>query len=293
MMTYAIIIANFVVFIPSLIFSNEIINELAFKPVYLSFERLPQIYTLFTSMFLHSTVDPFHIIFNTIMFVLIAPSFENRIGAKKFLLIYLTTGVFAAISHALLAPIIPSLTHIPFNPYIGLIGASGAISGILGAYTFAFPKDKVYFPVYIIIKMSVLYAGLIFLSIQTFYLFLGADPHIAYLAHIGGFISGIIIAALLIRNKKVESDTSTVTVSYDSYTPQKPGKINFSSLRGLATTPELREILNRIENETVPQVRDIWLEHFIEKTKCPKCGKTLNHFNKDIWCENCGFKTRY
>jgi len=52
-------------------------------------------------------------------------------------------------------------------------------------------------------------------------------------------------------------------------------------------------MLKRIESETVPQVRDIWLDHFLEKTKCPKCGKTLNHLDNEIWCESCGFKSNY
>ena len=52
MMTYAIIIANFIVFVLSLLFTLEIIGDLAFRPIYLSLEYFPQIYTLFTSMFL-------------------------------------------------------------------------------------------------------------------------------------------------------------------------------------------------------------------------------------------------
>ena len=288
MMTYTIIIVNFIVFIISLIFTNEIIGELAFKPIYISVENIPQSYTLLTSMFLHSTIDFFHIIFNMIMFILIAPSFEDRIGAKRFILIYIITGICAAISHALLAPLINPQS---FDPNIGLIGASGAISGILGAYAFSYPKDRVYFPIYILIRMPVIYAGVIFLTIQSFYIFIGSDSHIAYLAHVGGFIGGVIIAAIFLRGS--ERVTKEGHVVYDSYVPQKPGKINFSNLKGLATTSELKDMLKNIENETVPQVREIWLDHFLEKTKCPKCGKALNSFEGKIWCKDCDFKTDY
>jgi len=62
----------------------------------------------------------------------------------------------------------------------------------------------------------------------------------------------------------------------------KTPKIDFSDLKKLATSPELKEELKSIEKETVPQVRDVWLEHFLEKTKCPKCGKSLNHFDKNF-----------
>ena len=85
MMTYAIIIVNFIIFVLSLVFTFQIIGDLAFRPIYLSVQYFPQLYTLFTSMFLHSTYDYFHIIFNTLMFILIAPHFEGRIGRKKFL----------------------------------------------------------------------------------------------------------------------------------------------------------------------------------------------------------------
>jgi len=289
MMVYGIIFANFIVFFISLFFVNEVIGELAFKPIYLSSEQFPQLYTLFTSMFLHSTYPPFfHIIFNMFMFILIAPSFENRIGASKFLAIYLITGVCAALSHALLAQYLPQDTF-PYNPEIGLIGASGAISGILGAYAYAFPRDKVYFPIIIVVRMPVLYAGFIFLSVQSYYIFAGAESNVAYLAHIGGFISGIIISALLIRKK----DEWDQPISKRSYDDQKLREIDFSKLRELADTPELMGIVDKIEKETIPQARDMWFDHFMEKVRCPKCKHSLKTSKNIISCENCDFKTEY
>lgn len=293
MITYAILIANLVVFILTLVFQEKIygqwvstiIVDLGFRPIYLSLDYLPNIYTLFTSMFVHSGF--WHIFGNMIVFFFMGMAFEQRIGAKKFLAIYLLTGVCGALTHSLLN----------LDSSILLVGASGAIFGILGAFAYSYPRDEVVMPIPIyimfIMRIKVLYAAIIFAAFETFIVWLDVQDMTAHYAHFGGLISGVILAALLIRNKKATGDTSTVTVSYDSYAAQKPSKINFSSLRALATTPELREMLNRIENETVPQVREIWLEHFIEKTKCPKCGKTLNHFDKEIWCENCGFKIRY
>ena len=49
---------------------------------------------------------------------------------------------------------------------------------------------------------------------------------------------------------------------------------------------------NKIKNEDVPQVRDTWLEHFLEKTVCPKCGKPLHSFDNSVWCEYCDFRTK-
>jgi len=287
--TFALIIINFIVFIFSLIFHEELIGELAFRPIYLSIDQIPQIYTVFTSMFLHG--DFLHILFNMFMFLLIATTFEEKIGAKKFLAIYISTGVFAALFHVLLVP----LFFENINPNIGLIGASGAISGILGAYAVSFPKDRVFFPIIFIIRMPVLVAGILFLSIQTMFTFTDSSSNIAYLAHIGGFISGAIIAFIFVKNKGygLYEKVPIEKRFYDSYNPQKPEKINFKELEQFADTPELKDMLMKIKNENVPQVRDIWLEHFFEKTVCPKCGKSLNHFNHSIWCESCGFKKSY
>lgn len=293
MMTYAIIAISFVVFVISLIFSDTILGELAFRPIYLSAEYFPQLYTLLSSMFLHSVVNPLHIIFNMFMFILIAPSFEDRIGAKKFLAIYIITGFCAAISHAYVAPFFSDDPSAIAG--IGLVGASGAIAGILGAYAFSYPKDRVFFPIIFIIRMPVIFAGAIFLAMQTFFIVGGSDSHIAYFAHVGGFISGIVMGAIFIRRKDPALNESTTKEHriYDSYNQPRLSKIDFTELKKLATTRELKEMLGKIKDENVPQVRDIWLEHFLEKTLCPKCSSPLNHFNNKIWCEKCDYKSKY
>jgi len=292
MMTYAIIAISFIVFVISIIFSKAIMGELAFKPIYLSFESFPQLYTLFSSMFLHSIVSPLHIIFNMFMFLLIAPNFENRIGAKKFLAIYIVTGFCAAIAHSLIAPF---FSNNPEISKIGLVGASGAIAGVLGAYALSYPRDMVFFPVFFIIRMPVIYAGIIFLVMQTLFIVMPGESNVAYSAHIGGFIAGIILAAIFIRKKgpALNEPVTREQRIYNSYSPQRPRKIDFSELKKLATTRELKEMLGKIKDENVPQVRDIWLEHFLEKINCPKCGSSLNHFDRKIWCEKCDFRSKY
>ena len=285
MITYALIIANLIVFALTFVFENEIIGDLGFRPIYLSVQYFPNIYTLFTSMFVHSGF--LHIFGNMLVFFFMGIAFEQRIGAKKFLAIYLITGVCGALTHSL----------INLGSTTLLVGASGAIFGIMGAFAYSYPRDEIVMPVpigiMIIMKIKVIYATIIFAALETVVVMFDVQDTTAHFAHLGGLISGAILAAILIKNKKAENGTSTATYSYDSYAPQKPGKINFSSLKGLTTTPELKDMLNRIENETVPQVKDIWLEHFLEKVKCPKCGKALNSSEGKIWCESCGFKADY
>jgi hypothetical protein len=144
-----------------------------------------------------------------------------------------------------------------------------------------------------ITRVKVIYAVIIFAIMETVIVMFDVQDTTAHFAHLGGLIGGIILAALLIKKKKVANSASFETTYYDPYAPPKRDKTGLSNLRKLATTSELNEMLDRIEKETVPQVREIWLEHFLEKTICPQCKHALNHFDKKIWCENCGFKTDY
>ena len=301
MMSYALIVANFIIFIISTIFESEIIfgigdfagiysglGGLGFRSIYLNIELSPQIYTLFTSMFLHG--DFLHILGNMFIFFFVGIPFEQRIGWKKFIIIYLISGIIGTLSHSLL----------DLDSVIPLIGASGAIFGIMGAFAFSYPRDEVVMPIPVgffmmLRRIKVVYAVAIFAALETLFVFLGGRGNTAHFAHLGGLIGGFILAAILLRqNKKVDGTSASFkTTYYDSYNPQKTEKKDYSNLEKLADTPELKDILNRIKNETVPQVRDIWIEHFVEKAQCTKCGDKLFNLNNRISCEKCGFKIKY
>ncbi len=302
MISYALVIANLIVFFFSVFFTYELIYGfsvglpfagLGFRPMYLTLEMIPQWYTLFTSMFIHG--DFAHILGNMLVFFFIGTAFEQRIGKKKMILIYLLTGVCGALSHSIYA------LGIGGDSSITLIGASGAIFGIMGAFAYSYPWDEVVMPIplgFIMIfrKVKVLYAVILFAVFETVLVWWtsggGGQDNTAHLAHLGGLVSGIILAAVFIgRQEKIRK--STQTIYYDSFVQPKVQKIDMSKLKNLATTPELKEMLNRIEQETLPQVRDVWVEHFFEKARCPKCDSQLNHFDKKLWCENCGFRTKY
>ena len=296
MITYALIFANIIIFIISYIFMSEIIfgtsqyPGLGFRAIYLTTEYFPQTYTIFTSMFIHGGF--FHIFGNMLIFFFMGMPFEQRIGWKKFLIIYLITGIIGTLTHSILN----------LGSTVPLIGASGAIFGIMGAFAFSYPNDKVVLPIplgfiMLLRRIKVIYGVLFFIILETVIVWYestqGMQSNTAHFAHFGGLISGFIIAALFLRRKSVSDSASFQTTYYDSFVPQKPSQKDYSELRKLATTPELKEMLNKIEKETVPQVRDIWLEHFLEKTICPKCKNPLNHFDDKIWCEYCDFRTNY
>jgi len=294
MVTYALIIANVVIFVVTIIYYEQIVYGitnfagLGFRSIYLNPEYSPQLYTLFTSMFIHGGF--LHIFGNMFIFLFLGMAFEQRIGAKKFLIIYLITGVIGALTHSVL----------DLQSPVPLIGASGAIFGIMGAFAYSYPRDEIVMPIPVgimfITRIKVMYAVVIFALMETFIVWweAGAGPqsNTAHFAHLGGLISGFILAAILLRGTKTHTKLGQ-TIYYDSLAPQRPGRLNVSSLRKLADTPELKDMLIKIENETVPQVREVWIEHFLEKAICPKCSNPLNHFNGDVWCEQCGFKTKY
>jgi len=283
--TYGIIIANLFVFLVTIFFNNQIINDLGFRPAYLSLELFPNIYTLFTSMFVHSGF--LHILGNMFVFFFMGVAFEQRIGRKKFLVIYLITGMCGALTHSLLN----------IGSLIPLVGASGAIFGILGAFAYAFPREEVVMPVPIgimfIMRIKVIYATILFAVLETVVVMFSVQDSTAHFAHLGGLASGVILAAILIGKKTEKTKNANPAGSLDYMQIKKSDTINFSHLKELVKTPELRKILQRVETENVLQVRDMWLEHFLEKVTCPICNKPLNHFERRIWCEQEHFQTDY
>ena len=293
MMTYSLIIANFIIFILTILFQREIIfgleyygmAGLAFRPIYLSLEYSPQLYTLFTSMFIHSGL--MHIVGNMLVFFFIGMGLEQRIGWKKFIIIYLLSGIIGTITHSLLN----------LNSPIPLVGASGAIFGIMGAFAYSYPRDEVVMPIpigffMIFRRIKVIYAVLIFAAIETVIVIFNVQDTTAHFAHLGGLVGGVLLAYIIVGKNKTHTESGK-TIFFDTTNTIKQRKIDFSKLKNLATTPDLKEMLIKIEKENVPQVREIWLDYFLDKTICPKCGNKLKHNKNQIFCEKCDYKNNY
>jgi membrane associated rhomboid family serine protease len=159
-----------------------------------------QAVTLFTSMFLHG--GWIHLLGNMLALYIFGDNVEDRLGSGRYLLFYLVCGLVAAAAHIALNR----------NSSVPTIGASGAISGVLAAYLLFFPAARVitlvpvfFFPWFVEIP-AVIYLGFWFLS----QLFNGAFAVIsdmetfggvAWWAHIGGFIAGLILGPLLARRR--------------------------------------------------------------------------------------------
>jgi membrane associated rhomboid family serine protease len=174
-----------------------------------------RLYTLFTSMFMHASW--LHLLGNMLFLWVFGDNIEDIFGHVGYVLFYLFSGLAAAFTHilsVLYAPALSNLLGVPMTSdlYVGVVGASGAISGVLGAYLVLFPKAKVIALVfYLILPVpAVIFLGGWFL-LQLIYVFLDLSGGVAYFAHIGGFVVGMVLASLIgLRRKKAREIKSRI-----------------------------------------------------------------------------------
>ena len=188
--TRMLVIVNIVIFIATYFRPRRqfesIIWLFGVKPAYIL--RGKELYTLLTSMFLHG--DLHHIIGNMIYLWIFGDNVEDRMGHLKFLIFYLSSGIIGSIVQSIFMP----------NSTMPMIGASGAISGVLGAYFILFPWARILtlvlgFFIWLIEIPAYYYLGFWFL-LQLLYGTISLGGYIgpvAYWAHIGGFIFGLLI----------------------------------------------------------------------------------------------------
>jgi len=157
---------------------------------------VPAYMTIFSSMFMHG--GWMHLIGNMWYMKIFADNIEDNLGSRNFIIFYILCGIGAAIAQVL------ADTH----SQIPMVGASGAIGGVLGAYMINHPKAKVLvlIPYFIItiIKIRALYVLGFWFILQ----FISSGEGVAYAAHIGGFVTGIVL--ILFFNKKVIRKTKVI-----------------------------------------------------------------------------------
>lgn len=161
--------------------------------------------TIFTAMFMHGGLA--HLGGNLLYLWVFGDNLENRMGHLKYLLFYLFTGIVATLCHVGLCYILQKDLNTPS------LGASGAISGVLGGYLLLFPKNqvKVLLIAFIIRVPAFITLGLwIGLQLWSGWGSLGEKDGgggVAYAAHIGGFVAGL----LLVRYFVSSSDPTAPT----------------------------------------------------------------------------------
>lgn len=198
--TYILIVMNVLFFLAELGGGEEFIKQWAFVPQRFSANPIGDFATLFTSMFMHS--GWLHLAGNMLYLWIFGDNVEDRLGKIKYIFLYLLSGIAATFSQYLFFP----------DSNVPNVGASGAIAGVLGAYILFFPGQKVNVLLgrSIVAMQSVIVIGMwLFLQLVS-----GAGSlystqdtgGVAYMAHIGGFISGLAVAFAFRLTERKESN---------------------------------------------------------------------------------------
>jgi membrane associated rhomboid family serine protease len=163
------------------------VDQLVLEPT-----PIPVFLTLFTAMFLHGGLA--HIAGNMLYLWIFGDNVEDAMGHLRYLIFYLLTGVLASLSHVFVTAAFGG------NPLIPSLGASGAISGVLGGYIVLYPQRRVrVIWLYQILQVPALFAiGIWFLFqlISGAGMLGGSMGGVAYGAHIGGFLAGVLLVRL-------------------------------------------------------------------------------------------------
>ncbi|MCM8765997.1 MAG: rhomboid family intramembrane serine protease [Candidatus Omnitrophica bacterium] len=203
--TFSLIVINSFIFFYGIFLAERLaITLLSFTLIpynFVNYFDFSQFTTLFTSQFLHGNL--LHLLGNMLYLWIFGNNIEDVLGHLRFLFFYLLCGVFS------------SLVHIFTHPQstIPTLGASGAISGVLGAYFLLFPRAKIlallpFFPFFRMVKIPAFF----FLGIWAFWQFLLAisspggetvlDEGVAWFAHLGGFLAGILLLPFFSRGRR-------------------------------------------------------------------------------------------
>ena len=157
-----------------------------------------QISHLFTSMFLHGSW--MHLLGNMWFLWLFGNNVEDSMGRLRFVLFYLLSGLTAAFGQVVTSP----------DAVIPMVGASGAISGVMGAYLILYPRVKVYvlLPIFIFFTTIALPAWMMLgywfiLQLASGLLSSNDVGGVAFWAHVGGFVAGVVLVKLFAREEYV------------------------------------------------------------------------------------------
>jgi membrane associated rhomboid family serine protease len=192
--TFTLIAINFVVFLLELQNGDEFIRQWAFIPARFSTDPIGTIPTVLTAMFMHG--GWLHLGGNMLYLWIFGDNVEDRFGHVKFLIFYLLCGIAATFAQYYVSP----------SSNIPNVGASGAIAGVLGAYILMFPQARVQvlFGNQVVAMPALIVLG--FWIVLQLFSGVGSIAYtdestqdaggVAYMAHVGGFVAGFLMAFL-------------------------------------------------------------------------------------------------
>ncbi len=167
------------IYLLSLIAQGFVTNYLALNPYYL----LQRPWTLITYMFVHANFD--HIFWNMLFLFLFGIELERRIGEKRFLIIFFLSGIIAALAQLFISPGV-------------LVGASGALYGVMGCLALIAPEIRVL--LFFVIPLSIRAAVVLYAIID--FISFGSSDNIAHMAHITGLLVGIVYGYFIKKQLK-------------------------------------------------------------------------------------------
>jgi len=279
--TAATVIANIVIFIIYMAPRNpeifeDVVRTLGFNNS--SLQTGEGLWGLFTHMYIHASF--LHVFFNMFILFIMGIHFENRVGFMWMAIVYWGTGILGG---GLLAGLItlPNIT-------IG-IGASGAISGILGAFAIMYPRDRVPMVIIFIIlpRVQVAFGALVFILFQTFMLLFAVQlpgmENVSYLAHLAGAAVGVAFGFIMMK-KGVEAPKPGAKLG------RKLDHLDYSPLGELAYHPANKKRYEALIEEDIPEVKEVLLEDLVSHLRCPDCSSILTLKGTTVRCEGCDWK---
>jgi membrane associated rhomboid family serine protease len=204
LVTYALVAANVLLFLWQLDVGLDVsaftggaipYEILTFRDVDLP-DVVPPPFTILTSMFLHGGV--LHLGFNMLSLLIFGNNVEDALGRVRFAAFYLAAGIAAAVVQTF-ASAASGAVQVP------MVGASGAIAGVLAGYLVLFPRARVLTAVVIVIFVRLVYLPARFFIVGWFViqvlsaLFASAQGGVAFAAHIGGFVAGLVLVWIIGR----------------------------------------------------------------------------------------------
>lgn len=266
---------------------SPFLAELAWRPSYLALAAWPQWFTLISTMFLHA--NPLHLLMNLVIFIIMGIGLEERLGRGRFLLVFLFTGIMGTLLHSLQF----------FGQSVPVVGASGAVFGVMGAYASLYPRDKVFFFFILIIpNVPVYIAATVYSVVELFALLMMEGGGVARHAHIGGLLAGFVIAFFLARYTALpELEHRRRVPKHERVpagSPAAPGpqERKHPPIAELVETDEQKRLYERFQgNRDEPELAAAWLERLAHATKCPRCERALEADRGGLKC-TCGYQAR-